>query len=58
MASSSSTQTNLRARIKGLEEELSESESKVFRLESELDRYRAANERVHTSSHVLDLLGV
>jgi predicted RNase H-like nuclease (RuvC/YqgF family) len=57
-ADSSSTQANLRARVRGLEDELAESEAKVSRLEDELDRYRAVNDRVHASSHVLDLFGV
>jgi chromosome segregation ATPase len=57
-ADSSSTQANLRARIRGLEDELEDAAGKLARLEAELDRYRAANDRVHASSHVLDLLGV
>lgn len=47
---------SVRARIRGLEETLSEREARIGRLEAELDRYRRANERVQRASHILDLL--
>jgi chromosome segregation ATPase len=46
-----------KARVQGLEQELEAAEQRIHRLEAGLARYDAANERVHGSSHVLDLLG-